>query len=52
VGADHNVEAISLEPDRWETDGLFCPATRPRDIALLDAEIRRLFRRETEETQF
>ena len=46
-----NIEAISLEPERWEADGLFRPTTRPRDIGLLDGEIRGLFRRETEGAQ-
>jgi flavin-dependent dehydrogenase len=41
-----NVSAISLDPDRWETDGLFAPRSRPRPEALraLEHEIRTLFR--------
>ncbi len=38
-----NITAISLQPDLWESEGLFKPRTKPRDLSALDAEIRRLF---------
>jgi flavin-dependent dehydrogenase len=38
-----NTGAISLDPSRWEKDGLFEPKTKPRDISLLSDEIGRLF---------
>jgi hypothetical protein len=37
-----NTEAIGLDPDRWERDGLFAPKTAPRDYSGLEAEIGRL----------
>ncbi|WP_194891604.1 NAD(P)/FAD-dependent oxidoreductase [Catenulispora pinisilvae] len=41
-----NVSALSLNPDRWEKDGLFAPQSRPRpeQLAELEAEMRRLYR--------
>jgi hypothetical protein len=38
-----NIEAIGLDPERWEKDGLFVPKTKPRDRSLLENEIGRLF---------
>jgi len=38
-----NTEAISLDPERWERDGLFSPRTAPRDYSAHAAEIGRLF---------
>jgi flavin-dependent dehydrogenase len=42
-----NTEAISLEPARWERDGLFAPKTAPRDYRRHEAEISRLFTMKT-----
>ena len=39
-----NIEAISLDPSRWERDGLFMPKTKPRDCGTLTSEIEGLFR--------
>ncbi|MFL6332302.1 MAG: NAD(P)/FAD-dependent oxidoreductase [Pyrinomonadaceae bacterium] len=38
-----NTGAISLDPSRWEKDGLFEPKTKPRDLSHLSDEIGRLF---------
>jgi len=38
-----NIAAISLDPSKWERDGLFEPKTQPRDLRLLENEIERLF---------
>lgn len=38
-----NAGAISLDPSRWDEDGLFSPKTEPRDLKLLQNEIGRLF---------
>lgn len=38
-----NTEAISLDPERWERDGLFAPKTTPRDFSQHEDEITRLF---------
>jgi flavin-dependent dehydrogenase len=38
-----NTEAISLDADRWEKDGLFSPKTAPRDYRRHEEEICRLF---------
>lgn len=38
-----NTEAISLDPEAWERDGLFAPRTTPRDFTAHEAEITRLF---------
>jgi hypothetical protein len=40
-----NTEAISLDPARWEKDGLFAPKTAPRDYRRHEEEIVRLFTR-------
>jgi flavin-dependent dehydrogenase len=40
-----NTEAISLDPARWQTDGLFAPKTAPRDYRRHAEEIGRLFTR-------
>jgi flavin-dependent dehydrogenase len=40
-----NTEAIGLDPERWERDGLFSPKTAPRDYARHRDEIERLFTR-------
>ena len=40
-----NTEAISLDPDRWERDGLFAPKTAARDYRRHEEEITRLFTR-------
>lgn len=40
-----NTEAISLDPERWERDGLFAPKTAPRDYQQHEHEINRLFTR-------
>ncbi|KOV68776.1 hypothetical protein ADK64_07190 [Streptomyces sp. MMG1121] len=41
-----NVSALSLDPDRWEKDGLFTPKSRPRlaEVEALEAEMRGLYR--------
>ena len=41
-----NVSAMSLEPERWEKEGLFAPKGRPRpaELKALDKEIRSLYR--------
>ncbi|MFJ7147251.1 NAD(P)/FAD-dependent oxidoreductase [Streptomyces sp. NPDC100445] len=41
-----NVSALSLDPDRWEKDGLFAPKSRPRldEVKKLEEELRRLYR--------
>ena len=38
------ITAISLDPDRWQADGLFEPQTPARDLGLLSGEIGALFR--------
>ena len=40
-----NTEAIGLDPERWERDGLFSPKTAPRDYRRHEEEIGRLFTR-------
>lgn len=41
-----NVSAMSLDPERWEKDGLFAPRRRPRpeELKALEKEIRSLYR--------
>lgn len=39
-----NTAALSLDPTRWEADGLFRPITKSRDLSVIDAEIRRVYR--------
>lgn len=39
-----NTAAISLDPGRWEREGLFSPGTLPRDLSLIQQEIGRLFK--------
>ncbi|MEP7308325.1 MAG: FAD-dependent oxidoreductase [Acidobacteriota bacterium] len=39
-----NTEAIGLDPDRWERDGLFSPKTAPRDYRRHQLEIAGLFK--------
>ena len=41
-----NVTALSLNPERWEEDGLFTPKSRPRpdEVKVLEAEMRALYR--------
>ena len=39
-----NTQAISLDPERWEADGLFVPKTPQRDLTAMNDEIRGLFR--------
>ena len=43
-----NAEAIGLDPDRWERDGLFAPKTPARDYSALEAEIGGLLTRKPE----
>ncbi len=43
-----NTQAISLDPDRWEADGLFEPKAAPRDLTAMDSEIRSLFQAKKE----
>ena len=38
-----NTESISLDPDRWERDGLFAPKSAARDYSALEQEIARCF---------
>ena len=38
-----NAEAISLEPERWEADGLFQPKSQPRDLTPLRNQIMNLY---------
>jgi len=45
-----NTEAISLDPDRWERDGLFAPKTAPRDFERHEHEINRLFTKRVPKT--
>lgn len=40
-----NTEAIGLDPDRWERDGLFAPKTAPREFTRHREEIAGLFTR-------
>lgn len=40
--------SVSLDPDRWEADGLFEPRTEPRDLAPMREQIRGLFRFDAE----
>ncbi|MEU2980160.1 NAD(P)/FAD-dependent oxidoreductase [Streptomyces hirsutus] len=41
-----NVAVLSLEPERWEKDGLFAPKSRPRldQVKALEEEMRALYR--------
>ncbi|MET8625853.1 NAD(P)/FAD-dependent oxidoreductase [Kitasatospora sp. NPDC004669] len=41
-----NVSAMSLDPERWEKDGLFAPKSHPRldEVKVLEEELRRLYR--------
>ncbi len=41
-----NVSALSLDPRRWEADGLFTPKSRPRldKVQVLEEEMRNLYR--------
>ncbi|MEU9252701.1 NAD(P)/FAD-dependent oxidoreductase [Streptomyces sp. NPDC048270] len=41
-----NVSALSLNPERWEQDGLFAPKSRPRldEVETLEKELRALYR--------
>jgi flavin-dependent dehydrogenase len=39
-----NIEALSLDADSWNAQGLFRPRTQPRDMTAHEAEISRLFR--------
>lgn len=39
-----NVKAMSLNPDRWEEDGLFKPESEPRDLTEVLEQTRALFR--------
>jgi len=38
-----NAWRVSLNPDRWEADGLFKPKSAPRDLSAMREEIRSLF---------
>ncbi|MFA0964357.1 NAD(P)/FAD-dependent oxidoreductase [Roseivirga sp. BDSF3-8] len=38
-----NAWAISLDPERWEKDGLFKPASSPRDLSRLLEEMKSLY---------
>ena len=38
-----NIEAIGLDSNRWQEDGLLEPHTAPRDLSRLEGEIRKLF---------
>lgn len=40
----YNAWAISLDPERWEADGLFEPRTAPRDLRTVWESYRRWFR--------
>ena len=46
-----NTEAIGLDPDRWDQDGLFSPKTTPRDFSQHQQEIGRLFSHRAEAVQ-
>ena len=39
-----NIEALSLDAESWDAQGLFRPRTQPRDMTAHEAEISRLFR--------
>jgi hypothetical protein len=34
---------VSLHPEKWQTDGLFRPASQPRDLSQMRQQIRNLF---------
>lgn len=40
-----NAWAVSLDPSRWEQDGLFAPTSEPRDLQPLTTELQALFSR-------
>jgi flavin-dependent dehydrogenase len=42
-----NAWQISLDPQRWEKDGLFAPESAPRDLNLIKEQIRAKFRVQT-----
>lgn len=39
-----NAWRVSLQPDKWESDGLFSPKSAPRDLSEMRNEVRGLFR--------
>lgn len=39
-----NIEAIGLDPEQWDAQGLFRPRSQPRDLTAHAAEFTRLFR--------
>ena len=39
-----NAWRLSLDPDRWEADGVFKPKSEPRDLTAMHKEIRNLFK--------
>ncbi|MEM7112070.1 MAG: tryptophan 7-halogenase [Chloroflexota bacterium] len=39
-----NIDAIGLDSNRWQADGLFEPHSAPRDLSRMENEIRRLFK--------
>jgi flavin-dependent dehydrogenase len=43
-----NVNAISLNPDAWEEDGLFKPKTKPRDLTVVQNQILNVIKYKTE----
>ena len=43
-----NVNAISLDPDAWEKDGLFEPKTEPRDLKHIERQILKMIHYKTE----
>lgn len=38
-----NAWAISLDPEKWEEEGLFEPTTKPRDLSLVMGQLRNCF---------
>ncbi len=43
-----NVNAISLDPEAWEKDGLFEPKTEPRDLKNMESQILEMIHYKTE----
>ena len=39
-----NAWHVSLDPERWEADGLFAPESDPRDLSPIKEQVRALFR--------
>jgi len=46
-----NAWHVGLDPERWESDGLFTPESAPRDLTPIREQIRALFRARSEDSQ-